>query len=198
MSQLNLGSLSSQGMLNQMVQQCFPPPTKANSWLYYECWLEFEADPGVVIGQTLPTEPLVPSGKANHWNVLTSTSGPPDSVPASLFAPLAELIDSANDQIDDTGGAQTFVQQRNSPIIVVNLVGKALRAGFPIPIPELISFGDATLQLVTRLDHGEGFKTGIIGNTDVPIYGAGWRLRYVVTGELPTNAIPVPPNPTMS
>lgn len=87
------------------------------------------------------------------------------------------------------------VQQRTAPLLVVYLCGHALRAGYPVPMPELTLLNGETPVAANRLDRGEGFfGPRIVANWGTPIYAARWRLRYLLQN-IPPGGIPTPPNP---
>ena len=94
--------------------------------------------------------------------------------------------------------SEVFAQQRTSPIIYVFLIGKAVRVGFPIPVPSILSIGGQIPVLCNRPDMGEGFGQKIVGQNIAQVYAAEWRLRYAVVGQFPTSTVPVPPNPGTS
>ena len=171
----------------------FPIPNQANSWLYYVQQIEIEADSGVVIGSTLPNSPLDTDGQFQAWDVM----GPlPNGIQNdSPFEPLAAVLqDAYSQQESNNGGAEVFTQQRAAPIIILYLVGEALRIGYPIPIPSLVTVNGVTPVCCNRLDMGEGFKQRVAAQTTAPIFYASWRIRYVLTNTPPDAAVPTPPN----
>lgn len=89
----------------------------------------------------------------------------------------------------------TWIQRRTSPMTVIYLYGEALRVGFEIPPPSLGDVGGVKPVISNRVDKGEGFSTGQVDMTatGVPIYGAKWRLRYVLP-QNPAGPV-VPPDP---
>lgn len=102
-------------------------------------------------------------------------------------------------ETDLAGGANT-TQKRTGPGVWVFMYGRALRAGFPVPCPELkevegVKLGDG-LEPANRPDMGEGFTSGVVGNVGVPLYGAKWNLRYWLA-KIPDKPIVPPENPMM-
>lgn len=94
--------------------------------------------------------------------------------------------------------AETVVQQRTAPTIVIFLEGSAVRVGYPIPMPTLTNVGGVTPIPANRLDMGEGFTQSIIGSVNgIPIFGARWRLRFVLP-EMPQGWVLPPFNPLAS
>ena len=150
---------------NSPLLALFPPVSPSASYLDYTCAARVENDSGVVTGVTLPTSPLTPAS-------LTATTGSLASSAGSMFA-----------------------QQRTVPQTFVVISGYAVRAGYPVPRPELVSVNGATPVACNRLDAGEGFEQMMVSRLDQPIYYAKWTLRYAVPGPLPGGGPPVPPNP---
>ena len=73
------------------------------------------------------------------------------------------------------------VQRRTTGTIHVWLGGYALRVGFPIPVPELLTINGIAPTLDNRIGHGEHFTQAIVGNTGLsPIVRATWWLHYVI------------------
>jgi hypothetical protein len=194
MSQLSQGNKSLQPAPNwstipAAVLAAFPPPTPQNSWLGYRCGTYIETDSGVVVGVTLPSEPLTPAPPVGgHWDVMGSLPTGVQSL--GPFPPVANVLAVAQQQQQSGAGSEVFAQQRTSPIIYIFLEGEAVRCGFEIPCPEIISVNGQTPILCNRTDMGEGFTRRVIGESIRPIFAAKWKLRYVLTGTIPLTAIP--------
>lgn len=88
------------------------------------------------------------------------------------------------------------VQERAAPTCYVYMYGQALRAGFPIPCPELVDVEGVVPRKDNRLDRGEGFTCGVVGNAAVPVFGAKWNLRYFLD-RIPAKPITPPANPLL-
>lgn len=177
------------------LRSAFPPPSPGTSWLHYRAWLKVEDDHGNVVGKLLPDAPIERRrrGGGGTWDADLSTL--PDKPSPTPFPP------ASNYQFDAGGrlaadGPDTFVQQRVSPTLYVTLYGEAVRAFYPVPVPELVAIGGKPLTPVNRPDMGEGFTTGIIADGGYPLVGARWALRYVLT-EVPRGPVPVLPNPLL-
>ena len=155
----------------------FPPPAAAESWLSYSAMTRVETDSGTVVGKTLPGSPIRDATAAAGWNASSGMGQSQDQVVAPNDAHL---------QLGRTSG-ETFTQQRTSPTVFVFLSGYAVRAGYQIPTPELVSVNGAELVACNRADRGEYFEQGIVGqgglDGGVPIYGAKWNLRYALLGD---------------
>lgn len=102
------------------------------------------------------------------------------------------------------GGAQVpsglvsnIIQQRNVTSITVIMIGRALRLGFPIAAPILLTVGGVDCVPANRQSQGDGFfGPKIVGNIGVPLFAANWQLRYLLP--LTPGIIDAPPNPYLS
>lgn len=96
---------------------------------------------------------------------------------------------------DPPGPNDVAIQRRTPPRVVLYLIGSALRIGFEVPPPSLGDVDGITPVLDCRPDMGEGFATAIVGQTatGVPIFGAKWKLRYVLPQQ-PAGPV-LPPDP---
>ena len=91
---------------------------------------------------------------------------------------------------DAPGG---IIQIRGKPAVAVVLQGYALRAGFDISPPELVTFAGQIPVLANRAGV-EYWRTGIVANMLTPIVGAAWRFRWLLP-QLPTGRLVSPVNP---
>lgn len=93
----------------------------------------------------------------------------------------------------DPKPGELIIQRRTAPFAVLYLVGEALRVGFDIPPPKPGPVNGVQPVPMNRLDMGEGFASAVVGTTanGLPVYGAKWRLRYVLP-QVPEGPIPVP------
>ena len=87
------------------------------------------------------------------------------------------------------------VQARAAPTYYVTLVGRALRAGYTIPQPVLLSVGGNGVILSNRPGINY-FRTGVVANYGIPIVAAKWSLRYLVRG-VPAKDLFVPGGPEL-
>lgn len=161
----------------------FPRPTAERSWLEYEMTARFEIDQGTVVGRTLPTAPL--PDQSRNPGTFDPARGLPRGATANPFPAFPGR---------STG--EVFVHQRAVPVCYVTLVGYAVRAGYPIPVPELDGVNGSPAIACNRPD-SEFFEQKIIGNVFYPVYAAKWRLRFVVPRP-PKGPLPVPVNPLRS
>lgn len=154
----------------------FGNPTPFNSWLLYENKLRIETQDTTVIHQPLATSKI---GTPSGTNTLVSNSN---------------YLNSANGfQGQRVNAPESIIQQRSAPLHFVVMEGRAVRVGYEIPQPKLLTLGGVPMFPYNL--PGDGFSMGIVGNVGLPIYAAKWRLRYVLPRS-PGTASPVP-NPTV-
>lgn len=196
-------------------------PDPRMSWIIYEQQIVIEADSGVAEMRTLPEKELKPtkSGdftaelvagnhpfpgfgnpprKAGHAQILELLRQLQEAELAGGFGNVGGSTPKPNSKKPDEGPT---VQRRVNPSCTVYLVGRAMRVAYPIPCPRLEEIDDGGGEkiipvLANRKDKGEGFVMGAIWNAIQPIYGAKWRLRYVLP-KTPKGPIPPPPNPML-
>lgn len=87
-------------------------------------------------------------------------------------------------------------QKRAKPTIEVSLIGRALRAQFPINPPQLIMVGDREALAANRPDR-EYFYQQVVANAGYPIYAAMWSQRFLLD-DLPESPVYVPGSPKAS
>src|SRR5262249_28740959 len=115
----------------------------------------------------------------------------PDGKPSSFFFPPPRTPE----QLKKGGNRQPQQPQRRARQGgAIFLVGSALRVRYAIPAPALTRWGEAELIPANRADMGEGFFTGVVGNSLWPIIGASFKLRYLPTFPV-SDSPPVLPNP---
>ena len=179
------------GTFNGLINQTFPAPAAAESWIHYENFITIHPRPGTVVGQTLPGVPLNPTQSSG--GAFNALFGPQQGAPnlSSPFRPLAGLL-----KTPAAKGGETFVHHRGRPQLYVTISGQALRGGWQIPVPELVEVNGTRPVLVGT----PVFRTGITAHCQVPIVYADWSLTYLCTddGGIPSRAIPVPPNPFLA
>lgn len=170
--------------IQRRLQAMFPAPRPESSFLDYTAAVHSEAESGVVLAQALPTSAITrgirsPSG---GWDPVRDDF---PVVPGNSAFPALE-----------TRPGSVQAQRRTQPVIYVRLTGRAVRAGYPVPMPELTSINGKRPTLVSRVDAGEGFVQQAVGNGLTPLYCAAWNLRYVVddVDGLRTGELPVPRN----
>jgi hypothetical protein len=188
---VELGAKVEAAAADAMVK-AFPSPKPGGSWLSYHCFVTLSADTGRVSGHTLPTTPLLDRRQgAVTWDVTKPLPSNPQSHP---FPPLSGLIGGTSQSRSQSGG-ETFVHQRTRPALRMTLHGHAVRVGYEIPMPEIISVNGKRPTLVGT----PRFTQGVVGEALYPIYGANWSLDYLFTEAegLPAGAIGAPQNPVL-
>lgn len=132
--------------------------TPENSWISYECALQIANTDEVVELKPLPPAP--PQAKIEEIVNL-----------AAKISPIGALVGNV---------IQSVIQTRAQPTTEAWLTGHAVRAGYEITPPVLLTVGGAPAVLNQPFD-GRGIESRIIANWGVPICAATWRYRYLVT-----------------
>jgi hypothetical protein len=172
----------------------FEKPTSDLSWVDLVAWLSVETDSGVTVGILLPSSPLSLGANTGVWQQLLS-SGLPEGALESTFFPQAADLTTGQQNSQSQAQGTTFVQYRTSPILYVTLHGYAIRVGYQIPIPQLLSVGGLDAVPCGRTDMGEGFEQCTIGNLGWPLFFAKWKLRYVIAAKTGTPQASTPNGP---
>lgn len=177
----------------------FARPDPASSWCSYTAGVRIEEDHGVVTSCVLPPDPLTSRQRTVPFDAAV---GPPRKiVPSrSIFPPADDYqVGDRDPKAAARDGGPVAAQRRTEPETYIYLEGGAVRLLYPIPCPTLTGMNGVALTNANRLDHGEGFTQQIIANTIWPVYGARWRLRFLVTTEaLFSGDLQVPPNPFLT
>lgn len=173
------------GNLTQTLADAFPAPPPARSWLAYRAWATVHADTGRVVGTTLPTEPITASQTVSGQS-FDAFAGPTAQVPSgSPFPPLAgELVARAS-------AGESFIHSRTRPKLYLTVSGVALRVGYAVPVPEVVSINGKRPVLVGQ----PWFTQGVAHSSISPIVRAEWQMTYLFTDEgggAPLKPVPVP------
>jgi len=136
--------------------QRYQRPTARNSWLYYDVWLVFEEDVNGAIIQRMSDQ---------DENTLVERQGDKDDTAPDLVA--------GKDKASEDRNIQVWGQKAYK----VYLVGRAVRVGYPIPRPKLVSVGD---QKAYRMGKSRFVSKRYAGSTGIPLYFATWRIPYVL------------------
>jgi hypothetical protein len=131
------------------------------------------------------------------YAVPASTPPQPTGNPLLANAPVGRIMADIVPQPPENKPPAVQIQRRVNPAVYVWLVGKALRAGFPVPKPQMEDINGVKPIACSRLDMGERFMHGVKGNTVVPLYWATWRLRYLLP-EYIDGPLPMPKNPILN
>lgn len=182
----------------------FPEPTPEASWLGWENEIHIEANnattPVVTLPQQVidgisggiigalddPTTGFPPPGITTLPNV-----PPPEGLKTWILPKDGEFFTPPKNPKGTTGGTTQSRKQQ----AYLYMIGRAARVWYGVPQPYLLKWGTAKLTPANRPDKGEGFWGGWIGDVGWPVYGARWKLRYAVEGDLPQSDIPVSQNP---
>jgi len=144
-------------------------PDPANSYLDYQLGLQLQVLDNTVVLQPLPTA--------------TVGYAPPAAFSHSAVGGYLQPYTQAPNAI---------TQYRGAPRIVVTLWGRAVRAGYDIPPPQLAKLWGQTPLPVN--DETCGFRSWVSGNLLVPLVRAEWCFRYVLPA-VPSQPLVAPPNP---
>jgi hypothetical protein len=210
--------------LRNMLPFLFRPPKKDESWVAYDCHIEFQTDQGTVSYRSLPKAEVKLQVNTPQPDALTSTASeilsyvapgnwsisspgsvntnqggfalPPPTIPSGSPSgvPVGRLMADIVPDPPENKPPVIRTQQRTNPAVYIWLVGKALRAGYPVPQPQLEDVNGVTPVASNRLDMSEGFKYGIYGASLTPIYWGTWRIRYLLPDFIDGN-LPMPKNP---
>ena len=144
-----------------------PSPSESKSWLYYQHQIQSD-----VRHLTTELKPL-PSG--------------------SISIPQTQVKVDASDgyKVPEAGTPESVIQIRNGPSMSITFAGRALRAGFPITPPKLLTYGGVPCVPVR-----EWFATSIVADYGIPVAAARWWMEYRLTRP-PTQGVKPPGNPMM-
>ena len=135
------------------------------SWINYQCWFETELDPGTAILKSLPQATY-------SVDVLSSV----DAYSANAQGATGSVnLASKSKQSDNVVRATTSTYK-------VTLKGYAVRIGYDIPVPGLVSW--AGVKPIPGKQHVSGPQI-VTQYCGVPVYLTMWTLEYFV---------PVPPD----
>jgi hypothetical protein len=162
----------------------YAKPTPGGSWLHYVNAILVSGNDGVVIGQTLPTNPItgeavLTTGGA-RWNPFSGALPSTGGGARNVFPPPARPTDG-----------ETFFHRRTRPVTYIHMIGAAARVGYAVPCPELTEVNGAEVVRCNREGTGEGFVTQVVGNAFWPVVAARWCHRYAVLGDV-RGDLPVP------
>jgi hypothetical protein len=148
-----------------------------------------------------------PAGLSIWQGGLPTLSGDGGSYPAASAGPIGQYQNQAQGstaavvqlglqvgQLTTQQSSMVF-QNRAPATFHVMMSGNAVRAGYPILPPALLSVGNQSPVLINDEAAGHGYRQGLVANwLGVPIYAARWRFRYGLPG-VPLGQIALPPNP---
>lgn len=150
------------------------------SFLLYNSWVEVELDPGMVLHKILPQAQAVP-----------------DSLGGLDFADygfLGDPDDPANGGVNLSQSAQgtDVIQRMATSTYRFTLFGQGMRAGYQVPIPNLVSVGG--ISATPDFPH-RAYNKVVANACGVPVFFAEWELHYMVNLPMAPQATPpIPPN----
>ncbi len=149
-------------------------PPVANSWMMYDNVVTLEENSSAIQQIPLATTAIpAPGIPIAGIGAFTSYRG---------FTPLQQ----------DTPPA--IIQQRSSSTYYLVMRGRAMRAGYQIPCPTIVSVaGNPAIPCNRR---GQGFAQQVVANLGVPVYSAAWSLRFAISKA--PQQLPPFPNPIYS
>ena len=143
----------------------------------------------------LPTTP--PSGGPTVPSAVSPIQFTISEVPnvSSNSGPGETTVPSVEAYRSNSQLANIDIEVRTLPTIAIRLVGRAIRAGYPVQSPTIISVGGLPAVPANR---GQAVfaHTLLMSAGGVPIYGAVWNQRFLLPG-YPSGDWPVPSNPLM-
>lgn len=144
------------------------------SFLVYNCWIEVELDAGMALHKPLP--------QADY---------PADDLGIVDVASSNDLASNKNGVNTVSNGQYTdIVQRMATSTYIFKLRGYAIRIGYPIPIPKIVSVAGVTAIPAER-QTAYNLLSGNFGG--LPLYRARWDKWYYVTS-YPKVQQPAPDN----
>lgn len=186
-----------------------------NSWISYDCAVQIATNENTTLLKPIPKEPL--SGLRNAVNRVLSGfpggggAGGPSSPGGGAGGtgtgtgggtgggsgqqqPGPLPPDNTRGTLITGGGAQPTkdqVQQRATTTYTVTLVGSAVRAGFEISPPQLVSIGGAEVKQLSQ-----DFQQQRVAQYSDQVYKARWKIVYRTVSPPTKQQIVTPGNPS--
>lgn len=179
-----------------------PAPAQEGSWIEYVNAIGSRVKSGVVKHKPIPDVVADIQQAARAQQIANLMNKGAVSLGGAIgllgrIANLAPLITDLDKKITgltpsgDKGAQADKFQQAHTPEMEIVMAGYAVRAGFHIPVPELIALNG---QVAVPIDQqGTQFSIGNFGG--VPWYYAEWLLVYQVEHLPPEQEIQYPQNP---
>lgn len=197
-----------------------PYPEPLTSWLFWWSSITTGQVDNIVEAKPLPPEPATPPaaptggggggglgplqggsyldpfptpGSPDPGRVPRPQPGGPGRVPATRVILPPVLNPTQTITGVTTTDPPSVIQKRTDSRYFAILRGGALRAGYPITPPVLLSVGGVRAIQANR--QGDGFyQLQRYSWFGVPVYEAGWQLYYILASR-PTGDVTVPPTP---
>lgn len=184
-----------QALVGRSLQAAFPKPTSDKSWLHYENNLYLESDDGTIPITALPTS-SVTSDTDLYGSVPSFAGGVDDAFDSSGTMPSAPGADPSQQYQNILQTYTGGTLRRTTPTCYLTMKGAALRVGYVIDPPRLITVNGVKCVPANRVDRGEGFARGVSANCLYPIYWCSWKLRYYLPS-IPQGPLQSAPNPLL-
>lgn len=174
--------------VNNKILDAMGPPSPENSWILYESDLELLTENKILRHKLLPKFDLSPQSPdynlstyiENHWDDLYPLG--PDNV-------VGESLDSTtyldNQPLDD------IIQIAASPSNTIRLIGSAMRVGYQVIPPTLITYGGKRAYQRKRrvIQRPYGLYQSLV-------YVCAWEIEYILAGT-PIGPLNSPDNPLL-
>jgi hypothetical protein len=158
----------------QQIEQGFLLPWLIDphvSWLEYRCWIETHLDAGMALHKPLP--------QANPT---------PDDLGTVAIDDYTADFSTKGINMTSTGNFTDVIQRMATSSYYFVLKGYALRVGYKVPIPKIVTVAGVPATPWTR----QFATNAIVGNlSGIPLWLAQWDKWYIVS--LPPKAEQLPP-----
>lgn len=169
-----IGGLANTPALIAKIKACLLPTPDA-SWLDWYCDVFTELDPGLVVHKALPT-----------------ANDPADDLSTLDYQDKTFPLNMNDYDIESNSTGSDVVQRMATSTYRIRLRGFAKRAGYPVPIPGLVSF--AGVKNPTPINPHRVWRSTSASVGGIPIFQASWELWYQLTVP-PTSTDKYPQNP---
>lgn len=163
-SYISGGPVTDQDNPNEDVTKNFDAPwciDPVSSWLDYNCGVEISLDPGTVLHKPLPQSLAT-----------VDTLGVVDVTDQALAANTNGI------NLASLGNYADVIQQMATSTYRFVLRGEAWRAGYQVPIPNLVSIAGVACVPTNPHNAGNWIKGNLLGG--IPLWYAAWELHYII------------------
>lgn len=173
-----------------------------NTWIQYRLRLRLIENDR--IARHMPLQQavkVVPSEPLDDYAVSTDYPSSPGLVPpqpgelGGYITPPGQSLEQPQGQTPGaTGGSPELIQRVSAPRYMIRLEGFAVRLGYPIDTPRLLTVaGIAVTQL------RQNVTQEIVGNLGgMPLYAASWIIDYSLPQMAGDQELPMPLNPAVT
>jgi hypothetical protein len=164
------------GEIEGALSAIFPKPSPGASWLHYVCTVAVHAlgGTGGIPVTTLPPSPLADPRTIQRAAFDLYGAG----VEGGAKGPIPGLGELT--ALNSQSGGETTVQQRARPQLAVTITGQALRAGYAVPMPEVVTINGKKPLII-----GEPLfsQRVVLNGINAPIVRADWSQTYLFTDD---------------